>query len=161
MAYASQEWTCSGSTVEYSSFNIDISLISNSGLFMTRNEQLYDSHDIISYHCCPRATFYHTFVSSSKYILQHFCILVQTHLFFHETIVRYDSQLFVLHTPISWPSQSLDFETKVSILSSQLYFLSRLCSDHMRTDDWLTRSRMLILQSTYVWGRSRSFVFRA
>ena len=39
-----------------------------------------------------------------------------TRLNISETIVRYDSQLFAFHTPFSWPSQSLDFSKKVSIL---------------------------------------------
>ena len=46
-----------------------------------------------------------------------------TRLNISETIVRYDSQLFAFHTPFSWPSQSLDFSKKVSILSSQLHFV--------------------------------------
>jgi len=41
------------------------------------------------------------------------------------TIVQYDSHLFALHTPISWPSQFLDFSKTVSILSSQLHFRKR------------------------------------
>ena len=42
-----------------------------------------------------------------------------------ETIARYDSHLFVLHTPISWQLQSSDFSKKISILSSQLHFRKR------------------------------------